>query len=92
MGASCIPFLASGFEVIVSEFACFLVWLLLVTFFFFFNSNVNYQGRKIMMPFQFSILTQKSLFLYSFNILYFLQSHKTLQVYFSLSKLRKQTW
>lgn len=45
-----------------------------------------------MMPFQFSILTQKSLFVYSFNILYFLQTHKTLQVYFSLSKLRKQTW
>lgn len=28
LGASCIPFFASGFEVIVSEFACFLVWLL----------------------------------------------------------------
>lgn len=27
-GASCIPSLASGFEVTVSELACFLVWLL----------------------------------------------------------------
>lgn len=75
MGASCILFLASGFEVIVSELACFLVWPLLVTSFFFFliflflailifYSNVNDQGRKIVMPFQFSILTQKSLFFY----------------------------
>lgn len=66
-----IPFHRYGVEVIISEFANLLVWLLLVTLFFllafhtffFFLTHVI-RGRKFLMPFHFSILTQKPLFLY----------------------------
>lgn len=65
----------------------------LFAFYYFFAQILIIRGRKTVMPFQFFVVTQKSLFLYSVSAYsVFLTTHKTLWAYFPLSKLRKQIW